>query len=153
MTMNVREGTNDHNTAQACMTQDEYGLAGLHLCGEALDVGGYAGGVTIGLLMDNPELHVTIIEPLPANLELIRSNLEANGLTERATVIAGAAGTDPLIAYNGRSTEVAEHHRFVGNASWFGDIEHDTVTAKCYSPWALSLSRRVELAQDRLRGL
>lgn len=133
--MFIRDGTNDHDTAQACMTQDEYGLAGMHFCGEALDIGGYAGGVTIGLLMDNPKLHVTIVEPLPANLELIRRNLEANRLTERATVIDGAAGTDGRILFMGDGNE---YHGFVGNAHFARRAKHPkSLTATCYSLSAL----------------
>src|SRR5690349_6287046 len=90
--MTIRDGSNDYNTLNACMTEDEYHLADFHGSGWAVDVGGYLGGVAISLALDNPELRVLVIEPVPDNIRLIRENIERNDLTERVTLIEGAVG-------------------------------------------------------------
>lgn len=115
----IRAETNDFNTLSSCLTEDEYGLKDLHLEGWALDIGAYTGGVTVALAMDNPELQVVAVEPVPGNVELLRLNLEANGLTERVTVIEGAAGdgSEVNIRYGYSGSELATHHAFVGNMS------------------------------------
>src|SRR3990167_4276023 len=92
VTMWVRDGTNDWNTLASCLNEDEYGLRDLHLDGEALDIGAYTGGVTVALAVDNPNLHVTAIEPVPGNVYLLFRNLEATDLSERVTVYQPAAG-------------------------------------------------------------
>ena len=119
VTMWVRADTNDWNTLYSCLTGDEYGLRDLHLSGWALDVGAYTGGVTVALAMDNPELQVVAVEPVPGNVELLRLNLEANGLTDRVTVVEGAAGDGSKvnIRYGYSGSELATHHAFVGNMS------------------------------------
>jgi FkbM family methyltransferase len=92
VTLNYREDTNDWNTLNACLTEDEYGLKDLRLSGVALDIGAYIGGVTIGLALDNPELHVVAVEAVPPNVVLLRENLTRAGVAERVTVVEGAAG-------------------------------------------------------------
>ena len=75
----IREGTNDWNTANSCLTEDEYATKDLpYLPGVCLDIGGYLGTVSLALLIDHPESHVIIVEPLPENVELIRQNLRVN---------------------------------------------------------------------------
>ena len=119
VSMWVRADTNDHNTLASCLTEDEYGLRQLHLEGKALDIGAYTGGVTVALAVDNPNLHVTAIEPVPGNVELLLRNLAANDLLERVTVIEGAAGdgSEVNIRYGYSGSELACHHAFVGNMS------------------------------------
>jgi FkbM family methyltransferase len=118
VTMAYREDTNDYNTLNACMTEDEYGLKDLRLEGFALDVGGHIGGVTIGLLIDNPDLHVVTIEAVPPNAELIWENLERNDLTSRCTLInaAAAPGKTFKVRWAFKGNEGADHHTFIGNA-------------------------------------
>lgn len=117
----IREGTNDWNTAQASMTEDEYHLHELTLTGHGVDIGGYLGTVTLGLLIDNPGLRMTIVEPVPNNLELIERNLRANGVLDRATIIAGAIGYPSggisTIHYGFSGNEQVEHHAYIGNMS------------------------------------
>lgn len=130
--MHIRPGTNDWNTLNACMTEDEYGLRDLSLTGWAIDIGGYLGGVAIGLALDNPGLRVLVVEPVPDNADLIRRNIALNDLAERVTLIEGAVGNgDPVdVWYGYRGTVTAEHHRFVGNSSLAydhgGELQHET---------------------------
>ncbi len=116
--MRYRLDSSDWNTLTSCLTEDEYKLAGLDLTGSALDIGGHIGGVTLGLLADNPRLVVIAVEPVPANYELLIENLIENGLDNRAIVINGAVGRDEgttRVHYGYRGSEFAEHHAFIGN--------------------------------------
>jgi len=143
-----RDDTNDWNTLTASITEDEYNLASLNLTGHAIDVGGYLGSVGICLAIDNPSLTVTIVEPVPDNYELIRTNVALNGLEDRVDVIHGAVGPASLkkttIHYGFRGSETATHHAFVGNASLLtrdqigpdncpSTMPHDHVEAKVYT--------------------
>lgn len=113
----VRDGTNDWSTVNSCLTEDEYRTKGLNLYGTALDIGAYLGGVTIALLVDNPALRVTAVEPLPENVNLIYRNLLQNGVADRCTVIAGAVGIGEVtIRFRYTGSENDRHHAFVGNA-------------------------------------
>ena len=117
--MEVRPDTNDHNTLNSCLTEDEYGLRDLYLEGWALDIGAHSGGVTVALTADNPDLRVVAIEPVPDNVVLLRLNLERNGLLERVTIIDGAAGdgSEVNIRYGYSGSELACHHAWIGNLS------------------------------------
>jgi FkbM family methyltransferase len=132
--MTIRDGTNDWNTLNACMTEDEYGLRSFNGNGWALDIGGYLGGVGIGLALDNPGLRVLIVEPVPDNIRLINDNIARNGVGDRVTLIEGAIGDGgPVEVWHGyQGTVTAEHHRFVGNSSLAydhgGELAHDTTT-------------------------
>jgi FkbM family methyltransferase len=118
LSMAYREDTNDYNVLNACMTEDEYDLKGLNLTGIALDVGAHIGGVTIALALDNPELHVVALEAVPPNVELLRENVERQGLGDRVTILHGAAGKGKTAtvrwAFSGDA--VGLHHAFIGNA-------------------------------------
>jgi FkbM family methyltransferase len=140
--MAIRDGTNDWNTLAACMTEDEYGLKDYAFTGACIDIGGYLGGVGIGLALDNPEARVIIVEPVPPNAALIRQNIALNSLEDRVTLIEGVAGgTDPIsVWYAYRGTESAEHHAFVGNSTLAydngGELAHDEVVYD--TPWSLT---------------
>ncbi len=141
VTMTYREDTNDYNTLNACMTEDEYDLRERRVTGTALDIGAYLGGVAIGLALDNPDLRVIAVEGVPQNAELTRQNVAANGLADRVTVIEGAAGgRKPVeMRFGYRGTASLEHHAFVGNSSLAYDddtIEHDSLTYD--KPYTLS---------------
>lgn len=128
-----REGTNDWNTISACLgTNDEYGLASEEITGRAVDIGGYLGSVGVTIAIDNPQATVTIIEPVPWNADLIRRNAAANDVSDRVTVIEGAAGIggeDVSVWFGYRGNETAEHHAFVGNSTLAydngGELDHD----------------------------
>lgn len=136
--LNVRRGTNDHNTVNSCLNEDEYGLRDLTLSGKALDVGAHIGSVAIALAVDFPDLQVIALEAVPPNCELIRLNLALNGLTERVTVLKGAACKPrqkvQKVAYGYRGSVLAEHHAFIGNATIVEqNADHDVVAAPCHS--------------------
>jgi FkbM family methyltransferase len=110
-----REGTSDLSTAGSVFADvaasplvDEYDLASLTITGHFLDIGGHIGTVAIAVLIDNPEATASIVEPLPENAALIRLNLEANGLTDRAQVFERSIGSK-TVAYG------SGVHRFIGN--------------------------------------
>lgn len=130
VTFAYREGTNDWNTLNASLNEDEYSLP-RDLSGVALDIGGYLGSVGIALALDNPALRVVIIEPVPDNIILIGRNLELNGLTgrfnARVHLIGGAVGRDGeevRVRYGFQGSESVEHHAFVGNSTLAGDATY-----------------------------
>lgn len=121
--MSYRDETNDWNTLTSCLTEDEYGLPS-DLTGVAVDVGGHIGSVGIALALDNPEVRVIIVEPLPPNVALIRQNIDQNGVGARVHLLhgaAGRAGETVEVAYGYSQTEVGRHHAFIGNLSMIGD--------------------------------
>lgn len=140
--MTTRQGTNDWNTLNACMTEDEYELRDRTFTGTAIDIGGYLGGVGIGLALDNPDLHVVIVEPVPPNASLIRQNIAHNDLEHRVTLVESAAGGPGPVSvwYGYRGNETAEHHAFVGNSTLAydnsGELDHDEVIYD--DPWSLT---------------
>lgn len=118
ITMAYRPGTSDWNTVQACSAVgDEYHLP-TGLTGWALDVGAHIGACTVPLLVDNPDLRCIAIEALPENVELLRANLERNGVASRCIVIEGAAGdgSSQRIGY-GEVTDRTLIHEYIGNAN------------------------------------
>lgn len=114
-TLSVRPGTSDANTVLACSGEhDEYSLP-QGITGWALDVGGHIGAATVPLLLDNPDLHVVVVEALPENVRLLHHNLMRNGVEDRAILVHAAAGatTDPvLLGYGTDGT-----HEFIGNVA------------------------------------
>lgn len=109
--MEVRPGTSDWNTVNACAgSNDEYKTPS-GLSGWGIDVGAHIGAWTVPTLIDNPDLSLMAIEALPENVEMLIRNLERNNVLLRCNVLSGAAGGDQRIYY---STD--EQHRFIGNA-------------------------------------
>lgn len=116
--MTYRADSSDWNTLWSCLNEDEYGFRERSVEGTALDVGAHIGGVTVGLALDNPTLHVIAVEAVPPNVELLRRNVAANGIAGRVTVIEGAAGSGPVeVWYGYEGSENASHHAFIGNSS------------------------------------
>lgn len=120
--MRYRLETNDWNTCWASLNEDEYHLRELPLLsGLAVDIGAYVGSVSIGLALDNPDLRVVCVEPVPENVELIAQNVAENGLSDRVTILrAGAAAPDvaaSTVRWRYRGSVTADHHAFVGNLS------------------------------------
>lgn len=128
----LREGTNDFNTAQSCLTEDEYGLRDRHITGLALDIGGYLGTVAIAVLADNPTARVICVEPVPENADLIERNARANGVSERLTLVRGAmgrAGESITVRYAYQGGENELHHAYVGNSTITApEAEHSAIT-------------------------
>jgi FkbM family methyltransferase len=137
--LTIRHGTNDWNTVNATMgDNDEYGLRDLHLEGLAIDIGAYVGSVSIALALDNPSLRVVAVEAIGENAELCRRNAEQNGVADRVTVIHAAAAapgvTTADVFWRAQGTTTAEHHAFVGNSTLVyehGDANHETETVAC----------------------
>ena len=128
-----RTDTSDWNTLYSALNEDEYQLRGVSLAGLALDIGAHIGAVTLGLAIDNPDLRVIAVEPVPDNARLLRENVALNGLDDRVMVIEGAAGRGTVTVWYGyRGTETAEHHAFIGNSSLAydhgGSLDHDEIT-------------------------
>lgn len=112
--MKVRPGTSDWNTVHACNgSNDEYQLPS-GLTGWALDIGAHIGAATIPLLLDNPQLRVIAVEALPENVVLLNKNAERNGVSDRLTIIHGAAGGDGLPVIIHYAPDDAQHE-FIGN--------------------------------------
>jgi FkbM family methyltransferase len=145
--MHYRLATNDWNTINASMNEDEYGLAALApLRGLAVDIGAYVGSVGIGLALDNPDLKVICVEPVPENAALIRWNIEANKLENRVSVLQMAAAAPDVhtttVRWRYRGSELADHHAFVGNTSLIEGtgttgVEFEEETVLCVSVMGL----------------
>jgi FkbM family methyltransferase len=138
-TMHYRQETNDANTLTASLDQDEYGLPS-GMSGVAVDVGGYLGSVGIALALDNPEMRVVIIEPVPDNFELIIANAQANGVLGQVSVRQGAVGKghEPVeVWYRYQGSVSLDHHAFVGNSSLAydngGEAQHETISYRATS--------------------
>lgn len=114
----IRPDTSDWNTCNAINGQnDEYHLPE-GLTGWAVDVGAHIGACAVALAIDNPGLHVIAIEALPENVDLIRQNVELNGLTDRITVIHGGAtdvATRTVRVGYGDVADPTGIHEFIGN--------------------------------------
>ncbi len=125
VTMTYRDGTNDWNTISSVMTNDEYGFHSI--TGTAVDIGAHIGSATVCMLMDNPDLRVIAVEPIPENIALLRENLDQNGLRDRCVIQPGMVGTDK-VEYGFTGPETATHHAWIGNATGLGGTA--TKTAK-----------------------
>ena len=131
-----REGTSDLATVGATNRLwgnlvDEYHLPE-GLTGWALDVGAHIGSVTIPLLLDNPALRVVAIEAVPDNIDLLRENLQLNGVEDRCVILAGAAwpGRGTIdVEYGYTGSELAETHAYIGSVSPWLDAPGDKQTA------------------------
>lgn len=137
--LSTRPDTIDGPLTVGILAEDEYGLRGKHFTGWAIDIGGYIGAVGIGLAVDNPGLHVAIVEPLAENCALIRENIALNGLGDRVQVIEGAAGTDEpteiIYGYEHVETEpdgYVQASRFVGNI--YAKGSHPMTATSCTVP-------------------
>lgn len=114
-TLSVRPGTSDANTVLSCSGEhDEYQLP-QGIKGWALDVGGHIGAATVPLLLDNPSLHVVVVEALPENVRLLHHNLMRNGVEDRAILVHAAAGATPDPVLLGYGTDGT--HEFIGNVA------------------------------------
>lgn len=155
-----RVGTNDWNTISSVLAHDEYGLRKLDLAGWALDIGAHIGPVAIALALDNPDLQVCAVEPVPPNVELLWRNVEENGLRGRITVVdaaAGPSGVDStVVRYGYRGSELAEHHAFIGNSALVypepGAAECEERTVACRSLSSLMDGQEWQFAKIDCEG-
>lgn len=139
-----RTDTTDWNTISSCNTANEYGIP-QGASGWALDIGAHVGGLTIALGLDNPDMRIIAVEPIPENLELLRLNAAMNGLTDRVTVLDGAVGRG-AIHYGFSGSEVAEGHRYIGNLTGIAGSPETVVEARVYS-----LRELVDMAGGTIR--
>lgn len=108
-----RPDTTDWNTVASCCKEDEYGLPS-GLSGWAADIGAHIGGATVALALDNPDLCIIALEPLPENLDMLRANVARNGIGDRVAIVEGAVGVD-VIFYGWSATPSMVAHRYIGN--------------------------------------
>ena len=137
----VRAKTNDAMVAESIIRHDEYKTGNLNLTGTALDIGAHIGAATVLLALDNPELKVIAVEPVPDNILMLTRNVADNGLTDRVSIIEGVAGPKRAVHYNFRGSEIADMHRYIGNQRMPTGTDHDTI-----EPAAFSLTQLVKMA-------
>ena len=152
----LRTDTADENTITATYTEDEYGFQNFPPGpGEGMiDAGGYVGSSAILYAQLYPQCPVVCVEPLPENIEIIKKNIERNGLKDRITLIEGALwGTSEgktKIFYRDQS-EVGKVHKFVGSAI---KQYHETVSEDGFEAQNVSLiDCMVRLGVPRVRVL
>lgn len=147
-----RLNTNDWNTITSAMVEDEYALAELpRLSGYAVDIGAHIGSVGIGLAIDNPDLTILCIEPVPDNVEMLQRSIRANQLTNIQFLSAAAGGPEDkttTVDWGYTGEPHLEHHAYIGNTALvheFGSnphFPHKETVAECYS-----ISRLLEVAR------
>lgn len=156
VSMAIRADSTDYNTVRSCLNEDEYGLAALHLEGTALDIGAHIGGVTIALAVDNPTLSVIAVEAVPPNVELLRRNLDLNGVADRVTVVPKPAGngTKATVRWAFEGNETADHHAFIGNStiSDLPGVKHREVKATSLSLKQLINGREIAFCKIDCEG-
>ena len=120
----AREGTSDKSVIHSTSIHDEYGIADLDLEGWALDVGAHIGSVCIPLAAMNPRLRVLAVEALPENVELMRRNIEANGLTENVIPVHAALSDHDgeTVIYGDYRTAKGLEDSYVLANRWIGGI-------------------------------
>lgn len=121
----IREGTSDWNTVQACIGEDEYGLRDVDMDGKLVfDVGSHIG--SIGIWCAKRGATVVCVEPVPPNADLIWANAKSNGVSDFVTVlraVAGKHGTEQPIRWGFTHDENARHHAFIGNIGIVEPVE------------------------------
>lgn len=136
-TFEFRADTNDWNTIQSAVGEDEYGLAALDLGAvTAWDIGAHLGSVSIALAVDNPDLAVVAVEAIPENAELVRINARLNGVADRVHIINGAASDErelETIAFGYTESENGRHHAFIGNTGIVGPEAHTELDVPAHS--------------------
>lgn len=146
----VRDGTSDLSVAFATMrpwggpASDEYRLADISpLSGVALDIGAHIGTVSMALLADHPDLHVIAVEPLAENVECIRQSAEANGWTDRITILEAAVGDGPAVTVRWGAVDDSE---FARTNAYIGDGRPDAPGSLTIEVPAVTLTTLVGLA-------
>jgi len=117
-----RPGNADECTIQATYRDDEYGFRNLPPgSGDCMiDAGGYIGSTAILYAQLYPDTKVVCIEPLPENAEIIRKNIEVNGLTDRIMFLERAltdTNEEEVEIYYRDESPVGVAHKFVGTSA------------------------------------
>lgn len=154
-TVVTREGTSDLSLAGSMFhlwgtIDDEYDLAALHVEGVFVDIGAHIGLVTLAVLLDNPNATAICLEPIPDNLGMLRQNMEANGVLDRVTVVAGAIGpgTRKKIGYGLAEDDALYGERFIGDLPVTKPRNTESVTVPTFT-----LARLVEMAGGSIDAL
>lgn len=111
--------------------------AHLDLGRDAIDVGANVGFYTVLMARALPDRRVLAIEPTPAALGRLKSNLERNGVSDRTVIFEGAAaaaaGRLPISVVDGReeyaSLGALVHASVIGAANTTLDIAATTLDA------------------------
>lgn len=118
----VRDNTNDSDVVRSCRV--EYALPnveGYEPGSFVLDIGSHIGGFSLWALQKYHNCRVVAVEPMPENQTLLTRNVELNGLSDRVTLLRGAAWSkkEPTVTipYGDERTESGRIHYYVGNAS------------------------------------
>lgn len=124
--MYYRDGLNDWNVIESCLTQDEYLFNKISASRKiGVDLGAHLGAASIG--MASMGMKVYAVEALPENAKLIEDNAKLNNLSSLIKVYnraIGANDTDILYAHYGDSTnENGRHHRYIGVVSAMPNIQ------------------------------
>ncbi len=116
-----RADTADENTINATYKEDEYKFQTMvPAAGDwMIDGGGYVGSTAILYAQLFPQAKIICVEPLPENVQLIKKNIERNGLSDRIILVPMAmwsvSGQLVKVYYRDTST-VGQVHRFVASA-------------------------------------
>lgn len=118
-----REGTNDGDIVRSVFS-GEYALPnqeGYQPGAFCLDVGAHIGAFTVWAARKYHDARVVSVEPMGENQNLFLRNMEANHLSDRVTLLRGAAWSkkEPTVTipYGDDSTESGRIHYYMGNAS------------------------------------
>jgi len=89
-----------------------------------IDMGAHIGTWTMLMASINPTFKVYSYEPIPENFELLKKNIEQNGL--QAYPFNLAISMDSIgkekVYYNSEDTEFSRYHKFIGNPGGHGQI-------------------------------
>lgn len=129
----IREDTQDWNTMQSCIVEDEYLVSELpEACGEGLwcvDIGAHAGGFSLAALSKG--YNVIIVEPIPENIDSLTKNIERNGWSDNVLIYQNAihhtSNNSLTITYGDTSTDFGRIHRFIGNTN-YGSVQNKNLT-------------------------
>jgi FkbM family methyltransferase len=114
----VRMETTDWNTVQACVGEDEYGLADVNMYRKLVfDVGAHIGSV--GIWCAKRGARAVCVEPVPPNVELIRTNAWLNGVSDHVAVVETVAGRLQevrTIRWGFAQDKTARAHAYIGDS-------------------------------------
>jgi FkbM family methyltransferase len=138
-TLNVhyRSDSNDRSVLESCLMMDEYNFAKLLPVrnverdgrGVAIDIGAHIGGATLALISAGYD--VVAVEPLPPNIEVMRLNLESNGMVDRCRILSQPFGerNGSVVVSWGEPTWAGDkslhHHRYIGGTGHTDSRAHN----------------------------
>lgn len=149
-----RAGTSDLSVAGGSFylwgaLDDEYQLVDLRVSGVFVDVGAHIGTVTASVLLDNPTARAICVEPVAENVEMLRRNMEVNGLTHRARIVHAAVGPgeDAAITFDYQGEEYIRTNRYVAGIARFA------TTGRTVTVPTVSLASLLEIAGGEIDAM